>query len=178
MQWKWEWKSRPTLRPQDYTVHGILQAKILVWVAFPFFRASFQPRDWNQVCCIEGGFFYQLTHKGSPKILEWVAYPFSSGSSPSRNQNRVSCIAGGCFTNWTIREAHLWNNSVYNSLLLTISLLNLNFPEPQNSFHSILSQELPINRAENLFSSCSHKIWNQCWIFFPYTWKIDLSHII
>ena len=28
----------------DYTVHGILQAKILEWVAFPFSRGSSQPR--------------------------------------------------------------------------------------------------------------------------------------
>jgi len=29
----------------DYTVHGILQARILEWVAFPFSRGSSQPRD-------------------------------------------------------------------------------------------------------------------------------------
>ena len=29
----------------DYTVHGILQAKILEWVAFPFSRGSSQPKD-------------------------------------------------------------------------------------------------------------------------------------
>ena len=30
----------------DYTVHGILQARILEWVAFPFSRRSFQPTDF------------------------------------------------------------------------------------------------------------------------------------
>ena len=29
----------------DYTVHGILQARKLEWVAFPFFRGSSQPGD-------------------------------------------------------------------------------------------------------------------------------------
>ena len=29
--------------PMDYTVHVILQARILEWVAFPFSRASSQP---------------------------------------------------------------------------------------------------------------------------------------
>ena len=29
--------------PMDYTVHGILQARILEWVAFPFSRAFSQP---------------------------------------------------------------------------------------------------------------------------------------
>ena len=33
----------------DYTVHGILQVRILEWVAFPFSRVSSQPRDQNQV---------------------------------------------------------------------------------------------------------------------------------
>ena len=31
--------------PKDYPVLGILQARILEWVAFPFSRASSQPRD-------------------------------------------------------------------------------------------------------------------------------------
>ena len=46
-----------SLRPMDYTVHGILQAKILEWVAFPFFRGSSQARDQTQVSWIVGGFF-------------------------------------------------------------------------------------------------------------------------
>ena len=43
--------------PMDYTVPGILQARILEWVAFPFSGASSQPRDWTQVSHIAGGFF-------------------------------------------------------------------------------------------------------------------------
>ena len=31
--------------PVDYTVHGILQARILQWVAFPFSRGSSQPTE-------------------------------------------------------------------------------------------------------------------------------------
>ena len=41
-------QSCPTLcDPMEYTVHGILQARILEWVAFPFSRGSSQPRDQN-----------------------------------------------------------------------------------------------------------------------------------
>ena len=48
----------PTLcDPMDYTVHGILQARILEWVAFPFSRGSPQPREGTQVSCIAGRFF-------------------------------------------------------------------------------------------------------------------------
>ena len=51
-------QSCPTLcDPMDYTVHGILQARILEWVAVPFSRGSSQPRDQLQVSHIAGGFF-------------------------------------------------------------------------------------------------------------------------
>ena len=51
-------QSCPTLcDPVDYTVHGILQARILEWVAFPFSRRSSQPRDWTQISRIAGRFF-------------------------------------------------------------------------------------------------------------------------
>jgi len=41
----------------DYTAHGTLQARILEWVAFSFFRGSSQPRDRTEVSRIAGGFF-------------------------------------------------------------------------------------------------------------------------
>ena len=39
------------------SIHGILQARILEWVAMPSSRGSSQPRDQTQVSCIAGGFF-------------------------------------------------------------------------------------------------------------------------
>ena len=42
---------------QLHGLHGILQARILQWVAFSFSRGSSQPRDWIQASCIAGGFF-------------------------------------------------------------------------------------------------------------------------
>ena len=46
--------------PMGYIVHGILQARILEWVAFPFSRGFSQPRDRTQVSLIAGGFFTHL----------------------------------------------------------------------------------------------------------------------
>ena len=43
--------------PMDYTVYGILQARILEWVAVPVSRGSSQPRNQTQVSCVAGGFF-------------------------------------------------------------------------------------------------------------------------
>ena len=53
--------------PMDYTVHGIIQARIVEWVAIPFFRGFSQPSDQTQVSCIAGRFLYQLSHQGSLK---------------------------------------------------------------------------------------------------------------
>ena len=51
-------QSRVTLcDSMDYTVHGILQARTLEWVAIPFSRGSSQPRDRTLVSHIAGGFF-------------------------------------------------------------------------------------------------------------------------
>ena len=48
--------------PTDYSlpgfsVHGILQARILEWIVIPFSKGSSQPRDRTQVSCIAGRFF-------------------------------------------------------------------------------------------------------------------------
>ena len=63
-------------KPMDYTVHGILQARILEWVAFPFSRGSSQPRGQTQVSCIAGGFF---TSWATKEVQEyWNGLPLSS----------------------------------------------------------------------------------------------------
>ena len=54
--------------PRDYTVHGILQARILEWVAFPF-PGDLPTQGLNPglLYCIH--ILYQLSHRGSPKML-------------------------------------------------------------------------------------------------------------
>ena len=52
--------------------HGILQARILEWVAFPFPRGSSQPRDWTQVSYIASRFF---TSWATRETQTWVYKP-------------------------------------------------------------------------------------------------------
>ena len=52
--------------PLGYPLHGILQARILEWVAIPFSRGSSQSKDQTWVSCIAGKIHYQLSHQGSP----------------------------------------------------------------------------------------------------------------
>ena len=62
--------SCPTLcDPMAYIVHGILQARILEWVAFPFSRGSSQPRDWTQVFHIAGRGFNLWATREAPRNL-------------------------------------------------------------------------------------------------------------
>ena len=50
----------------DYTIHGILQARILAWVAFPFCRGSSQPIDRIQVYLHCRQILYQLSYEENP----------------------------------------------------------------------------------------------------------------
>ena len=49
--------------PPGSSVHGILQARILKWVAISFCRGSSQPRDQTQASCIAGEFFTVWANK-------------------------------------------------------------------------------------------------------------------
>ena len=43
--------------PPGFSVHGILQARILEWLAMPSSRGSSRTREWTRVSCIAGRFF-------------------------------------------------------------------------------------------------------------------------
>ena len=87
----------------DCTVHGILQARILEWVAVPFSRGSSQSRDWTQVSHTAGEFFTSWMTREAQEY--WSGYPFSRGPSWARNWTGVSCTAGPFFT----AELCWWN---------------------------------------------------------------------
>ena len=60
-------QSCPTLcDPMDYKVHGILQARILEWVAVPFSRGVFPAQGSNLGLLHCRQILYQLRHEGSP----------------------------------------------------------------------------------------------------------------
>ena len=73
----------PTLwDPTDYTVHGILQARILDGVgSLSLLQGIFSTQESNPGLLHFRQILYQLSHKGSQRILEWVAFPFSRGAS-------------------------------------------------------------------------------------------------
>ena len=83
---------------------GILQARILEWVAMPSSSRSSQPRDWTQVCI--AGRFSTIWATGKSKNTGVGSLSLLQRIFPTQESNWVSCIAGGFFSSWAIRKAH------------------------------------------------------------------------
>ena len=80
------------------SVHGILQARILEWVAISFSRGSSQPRDGSWVSCIAGSFFSIW----ATKEVSWPGIKlgkFGKGSSKSLSSSGERLCASDKFIN-------------------------------------------------------------------------------
>ena len=89
--WKWKSLSHTRLFAPPWTVHGILQARIVEWVAFPFSRGSSQPRDWTQVSHFADGFFTSWATREAREY--WSGYPIPSPADlPNRDLLHSRCI--------------------------------------------------------------------------------------
>ena len=165
-------QSRPTLcNPMDCSlpgscVHGILQARILEWVAISFSRESSGFRDWTRVSCIAGRFFtIWAIIRSLGKILEWVAISFSRGSSGPRDWTCVSCVS--CIGSWFFTTYSPWHffsdteeHSVSSVQLLSHVWLFVTpwIAERQASLSITNSQSLPKLTSIELVMPSSHLI--------------------
>ena len=77
----------PLCNSMDYIVSAILQARILEWVAFPFSRGSFQPRDRTQVSRIAADFL-SAEPQGKPKNTGVGSLPLFQWIFPTQESNR------------------------------------------------------------------------------------------
>ena len=60
------------------SVHGILHARILEWVAIPFSSGSSLPREWTCVSCLAGRFFTVWATREAPYVCVYVSSSQSS----------------------------------------------------------------------------------------------------
>ena len=98
--------------PPGSSVHGLLQARIVEWVPFPFFRRYSQLREWTWVSCIAGRFFTMwATREYRYKWCVLFLLYFSS--------NLFSM-----FTTWLLRLADPWCNVVGHHFLCGIVSLS------------------------------------------------------
>ena len=102
----WLW---PTLcNPMDCSLpglsdHGILQAKILEWVAVSFSRVFFQPRDQAQVTHITSGFFTSWATRLAPIAM------VKDQSTYKLRVNRTNLKCNIVNTNQSSRAKHIVN---------------------------------------------------------------------
>ena len=98
----WKWKLLSSVRlcnHMNYTVHGILQARILEWVAIPFYRGSSQPRNQTLVSHIAGRFFTSWATKEAQEDIMLLPYSVFT--------RRKICLF------WSIKD---YKNLTWNSL--------------------------------------------------------------
>ena len=86
--------------PPGFSVLGILQARILEWVAIPFSRESFWPRDQTRVSCI-----------GRQILYCWATWEVIFPYLPLWTNQRNICWAN----EWAIKTG-LLNPSIINIL--------------------------------------------------------------
>ena len=111
-------QSYPTLcdiidgSPPGSPIPGILQARVLEWVAISFSNAEKWKVKVKSLGCVWLCNPMDCSTTGSSahgilqaRVLEWVAFPFSRRSSQLCDRTQLSNIADGFFTNWATREA-------------------------------------------------------------------------
>ena len=68
--------------PPGSSVYGILQARILEWIAIPFSRGFSQPRDQTQVSCIASEFFsIRATRNGISALIKEILTELANPST-------------------------------------------------------------------------------------------------
>ena len=87
------------LQPQGSSVHGIVQARILEWVAIPFSRGSSQPRDQTWVSYIVGRFFTMWATREAPTKCGRVPSNFKHWNSFMRSDSFHVFVPILCFRN-------------------------------------------------------------------------------
>ena len=77
------------------SVHGILQARILEWVAIPSFRISSWPRDWTHISCSAGRFITPWVHLEGPVYYYFtiIIFPYGYVIKHYYLYFRISCEA-------------------------------------------------------------------------------------
>ena len=133
-KWKWKWLSRVWLFATPWTIHGILQARILEWVAFPFSRRSSQPRNPTQVSGIAGGFFTSwairqaLNHKERNNVIAatWMDLEIIILSEVSQikiNNVYYSYVESIMLYKWTYLQIR--NRLIKNKFMVTKGEMNV-----------------------------------------------------
>ena len=114
---------------QAPSVHGILQARILEWIAMPSSRGSFQFRDWTGISWVSSNgkqVLYPQCHQGSSGLSIGLHKTWQLVSSDQVSDRRWGKSASfypdletsHCFC-WSISRYFVWNSDRSEILLLS-----------------------------------------------------------
>ena len=119
--------------PPGSSVHGILWARILEWVALYFLRESSWSRDQTQVSCVVGRFFYHLSHQGSPITKVFLdnkyTWYYSCFHNLCSKENSWWWCSSFCWDKWESGkpEQDIWSGSVHpHDYCLSLVVLHAN----------------------------------------------------
>ena len=112
----------------DYTVHGILQARILECVAFPFSRGIFPNQESNSGLPLCRQILQAPPSVGFSRQEYWIGLPFPSpGNLPNPGIEPGSpALQADAFTIWATREVHWATREAQRSIIIKNSQ-NLNY---------------------------------------------------
>ena len=117
------------LQPTRLPFHGILQERILEWVALTSSRGSSQHRDWTGVSCIAGRLFTTKPSRKS-KLLLYIIY-WSGG---------LSCL----FLEFWQNTFHLYNHTELN---LHNEPLRVGPPKTDRSWWRVLTKHASLEKG-------------------------------
>ena len=100
--------NRMDCSPSGSSVHGILQARILEWVAIPFSRRSSWPREQIWVSCLAGRLFTIWANREAPYIYTHIHIRFNIALYVNLNSNRYICIFHSKSSMNKVYVVYLW----------------------------------------------------------------------
>ena len=202
--WKWglsKWmnvtQSCPTLcDPMDYTVHGILQARILEWVALPLLQGFFPTQGSNPGLPHCRRIFLPAEPQGKPKntgvgslsLLQWIFLTQESNQGPPHCRQIVYQLSYQGSWNWRVTVPKTTELTLVRPLMINlkktvradcaVSECSLP-PTPTTPHTSIHKSSSPLTASAGGGGKMSDTIPPPgCWhlkenkLFFPPTWLV------
>ena len=165
-----------------FSVHGILQATILEWLAIPFSRGSSQTRDWTQVSCITGGSITSWTTTEAMdmnmgklwKMVRDREAQRAAAHGVTKDQTRLG--------DWMMTTTSYWTNLISNSIAVITFIVGY-FMWMFNIFQKLKNVMSILNiinwKYFNIFPFIK-KFEPTSWVNFRVVWNIyaHLRHVL
>ena len=153
---------------------GILQARILEWVAMPSSRGSSQPRDWTQVSCIAGGFF---TIWASREAQYLYSYPIWIDRWEKDYSGKVSRAQSFYFNiNFSLKKIYSFQLEANYNIVVVLPYIDMNQPRvymcsPSWTHSHVPTHPVPLGHpSAPALSTLSHAL-NLDWWFLGHSLK-------